>query len=53
MLQFTITQHIRDAELMTRIKEHFSCGYLTKDGTTKLQFRIRGINDLEKVYFLC
>lgn len=45
-LQFSITQHIRDAALMQSIQEFFGCGYIVNDGATKKQFRIRGFNDI-------
>lgn len=50
-LEFVITQHIRDALLMQKIVDFFGCGYLAKDGTTKYQFRIRNIKDLEQHLF--
>jgi hypothetical protein len=50
-LEFVITQHIRDTLLMQKFVDFFNCGYLVKDGTTKYQFRIRNINDLEQHLF--
>jgi hypothetical protein len=56
-LEFSITQHQRDLELMLLLPQFFRCGYvtvpyglvsrsLTKDKTT-CQYRIRKIMDLE------
>lgn len=45
-LQFTITQHIKDAQLMYDIQTFFKCGYIVNDTPTKLQYRIRGIKDI-------
>jgi LAGLIDADG endonuclease len=52
MLQFIITQHIRDLVMMTQFIEFFGCGYLAKDGATKVQFRIRKFNDLMRLFEL-
>ena len=46
MLQFAITQHIRDAALMLDLQEFFGCGTIANDGTTKKQFRIRNIEQV-------
>ncbi|KAJ3111081.1 hypothetical protein HK100_002811 [Physocladia obscura] len=43
MLQFAITQHIRDAALMLDLQEFFGCGTIANDGPTKKQFLIRSI----------
>lgn len=45
-LQFVITQHIRDSELMAMFPKFFNCGYITNDGPTKLQYRIRALDDI-------
>lgn len=50
-LEFAITQHIRDVELMAKFVDFFNCGYLAKDGPTKYQFRIRNIEDLNNHLF--
>lgn len=50
-LRFVITQHIRDASLMLRLQEFFGCGTISRDGDTKQQLRIRGVNDLETKVF--
>jgi hypothetical protein len=49
MLQFAITQHVRDLSMMMQLVEFFGCGYVTKDGPTKVQFRIRNFMDLLKL----
>lgn len=48
-LQFTITQHIRDADLMDKFTEFFGCGNIASDGSTKVQFRIRKLSDIKSV----
>lgn len=48
ILEFVISQHVRDAILMDRIAEFFGCGYIAKDGATMLQFRIRGMSDVTR-----
>lgn len=45
-LEFSITQHIRDKELIHKFVEFFRCGYVSPDTSDKLQFRIRNRNDL-------
>lgn len=50
-LQFVITLHIRDAELVHMFVDFFGCGYVANDGPTKLQYRIRGYNDFDKSLF--
>ena len=52
MLQFTITQHIRDELMMMKLIEFFGCGYLAKDGLTKVQYRIRHFKDLLHLFEL-
>jgi hypothetical protein len=46
-LEFSITQHVRDAELMSLFKILFNCGYLAFDGPLKVQFRIRSLKQIE------
>lgn len=50
-LQFSITQHIRDTDLMLKIQSFFDCGSVVNDGKTKKQFRIRHFGDLETKLF--
>lgn len=52
MLQFTITQHIRDQVLIAKLVEFFNCGYLIKDSSTKIQFRIRNFDHLSILFEL-
>nr|YP_009059715.1 LAGLIDADG/HNH endonuclease [Parasitella parasitica]AIO05765.1 LAGLIDADG/HNH endonuclease [Parasitella parasitica] len=50
-LEFTISQHIRDKELMMKLIKFFGCGYVTQTTSNHLQFRIRNRNDLRtKLY---
>ena len=51
ILEFVITQHKKDYNLMLRIKDFFNCGYLVKDGPDKYQYRIRALSQLEKHLF--
>ena len=46
-LQFSITQHNRDTELMNKFIEFFNAGNVTNDGPTKKQFRIRDFKEIE------
>lgn len=50
-LRFIITQHVRDIELIEDIHKFFGCGHLVKDTDTKIQYRITGIDNLEKYLF--
>lgn len=50
-LRFVISQHVRDAELMYRLRDFFGTGTMVKDTNTKLQLRIRSLNDLETKLF--
>jgi len=51
-LQFAITQHNRDAELMDKFPLFFNCGYVTNDGPTKKQFRIRDFSQMDNLFEL-
>jgi hypothetical protein len=50
-LQFSITQHIRDADLMRSLVDFFGAGIVVPDGPTKVQYRIRRFADLEQSLF--
>lgn len=50
-LRFVISQHIRDIELMQLFPVFFGTGNLVSDGPTKVQYRMRGIQDLEQRLF--
>lgn len=51
LLNFCITQHIRDMALMNKLIPFFGCGYLKKDGPTKVQFTIRNVAHLQTHLF--
>src|SRR5258708_27468423 len=46
-LEFSISQHIRDKELMGKLIQFFGCGYVAQTRLDHLQFRIRNKNDLK------
>jgi hypothetical protein len=46
-LQFSIAQHVRDYNLMLQFIKFFNCGYIAADGPWKVQYRIRGITQIE------
>ena len=50
-LQFSITQHIRDADLMRSLVDFFGAGIVVSDGPTKVQYRIRRFADFEQCLF--
>jgi len=50
-LEFSITQHIRDKELMNKLVDFFGCGYVINDTPMKLQYRIRDRQDLSMKLF--
>ena len=50
-LEFSITQHIRDKELMNKLVDFFGCGYVINDTTMKVQYRIRDRLDLSEKLF--
>lgn len=50
-LEFSITQHIRDKELMNKFIDFFGCGYVVNDTPMKLQYRIRDRKHLSKNLF--
>jgi len=50
-LQFSITQHIRDADLMRSLVDFFGAGIVVPDGPTKVQYRIRRFADFEQSLF--
>jgi hypothetical protein len=51
-LQFAITQHNRDKELMSKFPLFFNCGYIASDGDTKKQFRIRDFKKRDHLFEL-
>lgn len=51
ILEFVISQHLRDRDLMERIQQYFGCGFIAKDGLTMLQYRIRGVQDIQDKLF--
>jgi LAGLIDADG endonuclease len=51
-LEFSITQHVRDRELMNKLVRFFNCGYIINDTTTKIQYRIRDRKQLSENLFL-
>lgn len=50
-LEFSITQHVRDRELMETLVKFFECGYVINDTLMKVQYRIRDRNDLSEKLF--
>jgi len=50
-LEFSITQHIRDKELIEKLINFFGCGYIINDTQMKVQYRIRDRIELEKYLF--
>lgn len=51
-LQFAITQHSQDRELMTQFIPFFGgVGTVVKDGSSKYQYRIRNMDHLENNLF--
>lgn len=50
-LEFSITQHIRDKELIEKLIKFFGCGYIIHDTSMKVQYRIRDRVELEKYLF--
>lgn len=51
ILEFVITEHLKDYSLMVKIKDFQDSGYLIKDGKDKYQYRIRALDQLEKKPF--
>lgn len=45
LLSFVITQHVRDAEIILKLKSFFDCGTIITNKDTQ-QFRIRNLLDL-------
>lgn len=50
-LEFSITQHIRDRELIDELVQFFNCGYVTNDTANKVQYRIRDKKQLSENLF--
>jgi LAGLIDADG endonuclease len=48
-LEFSITQHIRDHNLLLQFIEFFGCGYVSPDGPTKCKYLVRDLSDLNRV----
>ena len=48
-LEFSITQHRRDLELLLQFVEFFGCGYVAPDGPLKSKFLVRDLSDLNRV----
>jgi len=50
-LEFSITQLIRDEEVMKKFITFFGCGYVIYDSNMKMQYRIRDRQELSKFLF--
>lgn len=50
-LTFSITQHSRDKALLDSFVPFFQAGSVTPQGTTKYEFRIRSLDEFERVLF--
>jgi len=50
-LEFSITQHIRDKELIEKLIKFFGCGYIINDTSMKVQYRIRDRQELALYLF--
>jgi hypothetical protein len=50
-LEFSITQHIRDKELINKFVEFFNCGYVSNDTMNKIQYWIRDRKELAEYLF--
>lgn len=48
-LEFSITQHIRDHNLLLQFIEFFGCGYVSPDGPMKYKYIVRDLSDLNRV----
>lgn len=48
-LEFCVTQHIRDHNLLLQFIEFFGCGYVTTDGPMKYKYLVRDLSDLNRV----
>lgn len=51
-LQFRITQHIRDIELIRKFIQFFGVGLIVNDGPLKVQYRIRTFKHLPVLFAL-
>jgi hypothetical protein len=48
-LEFSITQHKRDHDLLLQFIEFFGCGYVAPDGPLKYKYLVRDLSDLNRV----
>ena len=48
-LEFSITQHKRDHDLLLQFIEFFGCGYVAPDGPLKQKYLVRDLSDLNRV----
>lgn len=48
-LEFSITQHRRDHELLLQFVKFFGCGYVAPDGPLKFKYLVRDLSDLNRV----
>lgn len=47
--EFRIVQHERDKEILYEIKSYFEFGIVTKNHGDRMEFRVRGIDNLNKI----
>ena len=47
--EFRIVQHQRDIAVLEQLKEYFGCGTVCKNHDERMEFRIRGSDNLNKV----
>ena len=47
--EFTVVQHKRDIQLLHGLKSFFGCGVVRVNHGDRMAYRVRGLNDLQKI----
>ena len=47
--EFRVVQHQRDIKVLHKLKEYFSYGGICKNHDERMEFRVRGLNNLNQV----
>ncbi len=47
--EFTVVQHVRDIQLLYKLKQHFGCGSVAVNHGDRYHFRVKNLDDLINV----
>ena len=47
--EFRVVQHQRDIKILHKLKEYFNCGIICKNHDERMEFRVRGLQNLNQI----